>query len=66
MKAFELVVSPESYKLRCPGELMERNFPTLLSAVTYAQLSMSEENAEMVVHFGGRKEEYLPLYRMTA
>jgi hypothetical protein len=67
MKTFELVVSsPESYELHCPDEPKERIFPTLLSALTHAQLSMSEENAEMVVHTGGGTRERLPLYRMNA
>ena len=66
MKIFELVVSPESYELRCPDEPKELKFPTLLSAFAYAQLSMSEDNAEMVVHAGGGMQERLPLYRMTA
>jgi hypothetical protein len=66
MKTFELVVSsPESYELRSPDEPEERIFPTLLSALTHAQLSMSEEKAEMVVHRGGGELERLPLYRMT-
>jgi hypothetical protein len=66
MKIFELVVSPESYELRCPDEPKELKFPTLLSAFAYAQLSMSEEHAEMVVLAAGRMQARLPLYRMTA
>jgi len=66
MKIFELVVGLESYELRCPDEPKERKFPTLLSAFAHAQLSMSEERAEMVVHAAGGMHERLPLYRLTA
>jgi hypothetical protein len=66
MKTFELVVRRESYELHCPDESKELRFPTLLSAFAYAQVSMLEENAEMVVHTGGGVEERLPLYRLTA
>jgi hypothetical protein len=65
MQTFELVVSPESYELRCPDEPKELKFPTLLSAFAYAQVSMTEENAEMVVHAGDGVHERLPLYRMA-
>jgi hypothetical protein len=66
MKIFELVVSPGSYELRCPDEIKKLKFPTLLSAFTYAQLAMAEENAEILVHAGAGMHERLPLYRMTA
>jgi len=66
MEVFELVVRPDSYELHCPDEAEDLRFPTLLSAFTYAQTSMSEENAEMVIHGDNGVDEHVPLYRMTA
>jgi hypothetical protein len=66
METFELIVGQGSYELHCPEGSKELTFPTLLAAFAYAQVSMAEEQAQMVVHAGDGSTESLPLYRMTA
>jgi len=65
METFELLVRPQSYQLHCPAESEDLQFSTLLAAFTYAQMSMSDESAEMVVKDRFGRNEHVPLYRMT-
>jgi hypothetical protein len=66
MQVFELVVRPKGYELHCPDVSRDMEFPTLLDAFTHAQISMSDEHAEMLVHRGdSRAVEHVPLYRLT-
>ena len=64
MEIYELVVKVDYYEVRRPGVRRTLRFGTILGAFAYAQLAMTEERGEMLVH-GNGIEEHVPLYRMT-
>jgi len=53
MEIFELIVKTSFYEVSRPGEPKRVKFATVLGAFTYAQLTMSEDTGEILVHGDG-------------